>query len=611
MNFRILPALILTLLASGSAVAQNEYGLPAEIKDGNILHCFDWKLADIKAELPNIANAGFVAVQTSPMQRNVQVNWNWSDPYRPADFAFSTSGLGTAKDLQDLCQEAEKHGIKVIVDVVFNHVDNGSYHVSWWNSNGRLRSTSNYINYGNRSSITHDKLGDYPEVNTENPEVIARAKAYIEELKGYGVKGIRFDAAKHISLPSESDGGDFWKEVTSVPGLFYYGEILGSPGGNKSTQLLKEYATFMSVTDDTYSNGARNSDGVPSRAGQWSLSTITQDKCVYWGESHDTYANADGASKNVSQDKVDRAYAIVACRNGGNGLYFSRPSKTAFGDIRVGQKGSVHFKDKPVAEINKFKNEMLGKEDAYSKNSASTAASVTRQGGGAVIVRKGGKGEVSVPNGNGYCPAGTYYDRISGYEFVVTEEEITGYVGDSGIAVIYGDYRPDDVPETPDQPEDPEGDVYVYCTNPSNWDNVYVYMYSSGGAAFTNGNWPGEIMTKKGDVWEYLVPVDLHFNSKVIFNNGVSTDQYPADVAGQESGFDLNGKTMISDGRDSWKEFDNSNVGVGQIFEDDLDFDRASWFTLQGVALGGKPSEKGIYIAVSPKGQARKVLINP
>lgn len=607
MKLKFLHGLILAILASGSALAQNEYGLPEQIKDGNILHCFDWKLNDIKSELPNIAEAGFVAVQTSPMQRNVASGWNWSDPYRPADFAFSTSGLGTADDLRNLCSEAEKYGIKVIVDVVFNHVDNGSYHVAWWNSNGRLRSTTKGINYSNRSSITHDRLGDYPEVNTEQPEVIARAKAYIEELKGYGVKGIRFDAAKHISLPSESDGGDFWKEVTSVPGMFYYGEILGSPGGSQSTQLLKEYATFMSVTDDTYSNGARNNDGVPGQRGQWALSTISEDKCVYWGESHDTYANADGASKNVAQAKVDRAYAILACRKGGTGLYFSRPAKTAFGDIRVGQKGSTHFADPAVAEINKFKNAMQGKADCYSKNSASTAASVTRQDGGAVIVRKGGKGEVSVPNGNSYCPAGKYYDRVSGYEFVVTDATITGYVGESGIAVIYGDYEPEEKPDDPGVTE-PREEVYVYCTNPSGWANVYVYMYSAGGAAYQNANWPGVKMTQRGDVWEYLVPEELRLSSKVIFNDGKNTDQYPADVPGKESGFDLNGKTMISEGRDNWHEFDNSNVGVGEIIEDDFDLEGAAWFTLQGIRVE-RPAEKGLYIVASPNGKTKKVMI--
>lgn len=599
MKFRLFSILAALSLMFGMGVqAQNAYGLPAEIKQGNILHCFDWRLSDIKAELPKIAEAGFVAIQTSPLQRNVQSGWNWSDVYRPYDFAFSNSGLGTANDLKSLCEEADKYGIQIIVDVVFNHVDKGSYHHSWWNSNGRLRSGTSYINYGNRNSITHDLMGDFPDVNTEQPEVIARAKAYIEELKGYGVKGVRFDAAKHIGLPSE--GSDFWAEVTSVPGIFYYGEILDGPGGSQSTQLLKEYSTFMSITDSSYSDGARRTDGVPTNKAGWGLSTIDESLCVYWGESHDTYANEGGASKNVSQAQVDRAYAILSSRNKGVGLYFSRPSQKNFGDIRVGQKGSTHFTESPVAEVNKFKNEMVGKADCYTRGD--NGASVTRQGGGAVIVRKGGSGAITVANGNGYCPAGTYYDRVSGGKFTVTESSITGTVGASGIAVIYGDYVPEDGPK--DDPVVEE--YYIYCTNPLNWDQVYVYMYSAGGATYTNGSWPGQPMTLNEGTWEYLVPNELIYSSKVIFNDGKNGGQYPADVPGIESGFDFNAKNMISDGENSWKEY--VEAGVDEIVADEFDMEGARWFTLQGVSVKN-PSQPGIYIVCSPQGKTKKVLV--
>lgn len=47
-----------------------DYGLPANIQDGNRLHCFDWTCARIEAELDNIAKAGFGSVQLSPMQGN-------------------------------------------------------------------------------------------------------------------------------------------------------------------------------------------------------------------------------------------------------------------------------------------------------------------------------------------------------------------------------------------------------------------------------------------------------------------------------------------------------------------------------------------------------------
>lgn len=430
---------ILAAAALASTVfvyAENAYGLPENIKDGNILHCFDWKFTDIKKEMENIAEAGFCAVQISPIQRNIPSGYIWYDLYRPYDYKYWSNGLGNDTQLKSMIEEADKYGIKIIADVVFNHVDKDLNHANWWKESDRLRSSTSYINYGNRTSITHDLLGDYPDVNTENPDVIARAKEYIEELKGMGIRGVRFDAAKHIGLPSE--GSDFWKEVTSVPGMFYYGEILGTPGGSNANDLMKEYSEYMFVTDDTYSQTARNSMGAPSSEGNWSTKGIDPAKIVYWGESHDEYANEKdygGVTKSVSQATIDKAFAILSCRNNGIGLYFSRPASNVTSNIKVGQKGSTHFTDPEISEVNKFKNLMVGLPDCYTQ-SGSTAC-ITRENGGAVIVTKSKNSNVNIENRNGYCPTGTYYDRVSGNEFIVTEDSITGKTGETGIAVIY------------------------------------------------------------------------------------------------------------------------------------------------------------------------------
>ena len=96
-----------------------DYKLADNIQDGVILHCFNWKYNDIKAELKNIAAAGFTSVQTSPAQ--IPVNSGlWYYLYQPMGFNIGTNDLGTKGELKELCDEAEKYGIKVIVDVVAN-----------------------------------------------------------------------------------------------------------------------------------------------------------------------------------------------------------------------------------------------------------------------------------------------------------------------------------------------------------------------------------------------------------------------------------------------------------------------------------------------------------
>ena len=429
------------LLTSMSVSAANPYGIPDNIQDGNILHCFDWKFSDIISELPAIAEAGFGAVQVSPVQGNCATNAEWFYAYMPYDFAFKANGNGSRTQLQQLCQKAAEYGIKIIVDVVANHVNQASgYHHTWWDSNGRVRWNGG-VDYGNRYSITHNQLGEYGDVNSEDAEVQARAKEFLEDLKSLGVAGIRWDAAKHIGLPSENCA--FWSQMASVSGLWHYGEILDGPGGDKY-RLLKEYTDYIGVTDSEYSKWCREQvcgGNVPSGGGSWTPNGVKAECIVYMAESHDDYSNDGQYGSNtafISQDKIDRAYAITACRKGETSLYFSRPEATSRNAIKMGQKGSTHFTSKEVAEVNKFRNAMTGTDDYYSTSSG--VACITRKGGGAcIVIGAGGSRNVSVSNGGSYVPSGQYTDHISGNTFTVTASTISGQVGSTGIAVIYGE----------------------------------------------------------------------------------------------------------------------------------------------------------------------------
>ncbi len=536
--------LSLLLLAGMSGASWGaDYGLPSSIQDGNILHCFNWPVKDIQAELANIAAAGFGSIQISPCQRgDVNAGSPWHDLYRPYDLAFKSSGYCSESDLQSLCEEAAKYGIKIIVDVVANHVDKTSgYHDTWWDSSGRVRWYGG-IDYGDRNSITHGQLGDYGDVNSEDPQVIARGKAYVEKLKSLGVKGIRWDAAKHIGLPSEGCG--FWTAVTSVPGMYHYGEILDNPGPNAG--IILEYSNYMTVTDNRYSNGAaRENGGIPfGYGGDWVVNQSVPDtKVIYWGESHDTYAN-DEWSNNVDQSVIDRAYAAFACRKGATALYLSRPNAKGFNNIKIG-KGSTAFKSKHISAVNQFRNKMQGRAD-WCENEGNTFT-VTRQDGGAVIVMKG-SGNVSVKNGGGYCPAGTYTDLVSGGTFTVTSSTISGNVGSSGIAVIMKDGvtpGPD-----PDPDPDPTPDPSVVKVYLEGLDACNIYVYSGANQMTAWDNAPAMTKDASTGYLVYALP-DEFKTSNVIFKSG--TQQYPEANA---PGLAVNGKSMkFTWSSRAWEEY--------------------------------------------------------
>lgn len=590
--------MLMSCLAVPAMSASGPYGLPDDIQEGNILHCFNWKISDVRAELKAIAEAGFGAVQLSPMQRDASVGAVWNDVYRPYDFRFIASGMGTADELRSLCDEAGEYGIKVIVDVVANHVDGHGagnhtlYHDPWWNENNRLRWNGS-VNYGDRYSITHNQMGGgdgYPDVDSENPEVAARAKAYVEELKSYGVKGIRWDAAKHIALPSEGCG--FWSTVTSVPDMYHYGEVLDNPGGSNGTALMKEYTQYMSVTDNGYSDAARNADGTPDGYAGWAAGTLADDKVVYWGESHDTYSNDGGQSKYVSQATIDRAYAIVACRRDAVALYLSRPAATANNDIKIGVKGSTQFKSAPVAEVNKFRNAMTGRPDYYSKGSG--VSSVTRKDGGAVIVRNGGGGYVSVANGGGYCPAGTYTDRVSGGQFTVTATTISGNVGASGIAVIYDGSEPVD-PIDPIDPVDPTDDVTIYYDNSvTRWPNVSIHYWST-----PSTDWPGVAMTHvKDDLWKYTFPSSVASLAGFLFCDGTTAggDRQTADyVAGVKNGYIYKGAGGYKGGVSQEGEYIDTTTGIDGVAAADS---YSVMAVTDGIAVSGAEGRRVIVAGV-------------
>lgn len=432
-NYGLLMLVMLFTMAS-NIFADNKYGLKDNIQDGVILHCFDWTLADIQEEIPNIAKAGFTAVQTSPVHERAGKGSVWYDVYRPYDFKIG-NGLGSEADLKVLCATAHKYGVKVIVDVVANHTDHP-------NVAERLKDESLYHerfgvgNWHNRHEVTFGMIGMW-DLDTNNPTVQAIIKQYIQDLKACGVDGIRWDAIKHIGLPSEGDS--FMQNVVDQE-MYNYGEILDSTGGDDNV-LFPEYQTYMSITDNGYGNGFANSfagGSINESVGNFNQRKAKTEKLVYWGESHDTYANDGGESKEKSQNVIDRAYAVVAGNNGATALYFSRPFQKAKNDIKFGDKGSVHFKDAEVAQVNHMHNVCAGEPNYYVKGNGVCAQ--VRKSGAIIVLGSGSDRDVTVANGAGdgkWLKSGTYKDMVGGGAFTVNASTISGHVGESGIAVIY------------------------------------------------------------------------------------------------------------------------------------------------------------------------------
>ena len=468
-----------TLVSKQVDAATNSYGLSEKVCDGVILHAWNWSFNAIKDNMKEIAEAGYTSVQTSPVQRPKDASrsstpqWDWWKVYQPTTICFSPEGhpwFGSKEDFKAMCDEADKYGVKIIVDVVANHMANNNggegnnragissqndptYRDddSCWHLNGSMGiDYSNIKRDGSTSSVTWG-FGGWPDLNTGSKKVQNGVLDLLKECIDLGADGFRFDAAKHIELPTDPGGAsDFWPTVidgaesyakSKGVSIYCYGEILDDSGTD-----IKNYTKYIGVTDNWAANAVRygikeNNIGKAANSAL-TYNGVSYDKIVLWSESHDTYANDDftGESTAFSQDQINRSWAIIAARQY-PALYYVRPG----GDpksVMMGQASSnTSWKNKEVAQVNKFHNYFAGQSEYMS--SSGNNVIVERGTEGVVIVNiNGSGGQVSAKVNK--MKDGTYKDQVSGNTFTVSGGNISGSIGDKGIAVVY---NPSDNPD--------------------------------------------------------------------------------------------------------------------------------------------------------------------
>ena len=438
-------------------VSSKSTGPQSKIQGSAILHCFDWSYNSIKNNLSAIKAAGYTAVQTSPVQPAKDYNGNWRDQsgqwwklYQPLGIRISGSNqtwLGSKDELKSLCTTAESMGIKVIVDVVANHVANKQDGGGYGNVNDAVdselkrqdyyHSSGDWANDGSRWSVTQGHIG-MPDLNTGHSDIQGKFKSFLQDCVAQGVDGFRFDAAKHIELPTDDGcGSQFWPTVLGgVPNAYSYGEILNSPGGGCS---ISNYTTYMSVTDNNAGDYRlkcacdKNAQGLASSSPGDGKSGLAPNKSVLWVESHDTYMGNSGSAgikktNGVDNSNIVKAWAMVGSRAECSALYFARPAAN-MGDAST----DTTWKSTPVAEVNKFKNYFDGESEYLS--SQGDCAYNERGTTGVVISKLNGSGSVSLTAHK--MKDGQYKDWVSGGTFNVSGGKISGNVGASGVAVVY------------------------------------------------------------------------------------------------------------------------------------------------------------------------------
>lgn len=565
----------LLLIPVSAQVSAAPTASDVNIQDGVTLHCWNWSFKSIEDNMEKIAALGYTAIQTSPIQQAKQATAgypsnDWWVYYQPMGFHIDNSGesaLGTKADFESMCETAHQYGIKVIVDIVANHMgDNGGNNLASTIIDDLKNDTScwhdiskNTNNYSDRHEVTQYCMAGLPDLNTASDKVQNYVLDLLKECIDAGADGFRFDAVKHIETPDDgSFASDFWPTVingavsyaksTRGIDLYCYGELLDSPGGTLS---VSSYTKYMSITDNTWGDTVRNSVVNGKNSGAYSYAYhkhADASDLVLWAESHDTFA--DGTSSGISDEAINKTWALVAARADAMGLYLARPANMS---QTLGTASNTGWSYVEVAAVNNFHNAFAGQSEYVSNENG--IAYVERGTSGVVLVNcKGTETSVSV-TANAIAD-GTYTDQITGNSFTVSGGKITGDIGSTGIAVVYAAEPCDHASHDAEgfcteclanvgHSYDANGkcacgvseiaDRTIYFTNSANWSTVNYYSWYTP-ENIISAAWPGSSMTKvEGKVYSCTVPADA---PNIIFNDG-STQTADLEVPSDKNMYDF------------------------------------------------------------------------
>lgn len=162
-------------------------------------------LKGLKDNLDEIADLGATAIWFTPIVEQVMepveaegLPFHGHHGYWAESFTRLDPRFGTEADLKDLVDRAHELGLKVILDVVYNHV---GYGAEWTRSRGEWLRQGEECG-GDPITLC---LSGLPDLKTELPEVRDHLfEAHIGLAERVGADGFRLDTYKHISQ-------EFWQ----------------------------------------------------------------------------------------------------------------------------------------------------------------------------------------------------------------------------------------------------------------------------------------------------------------------------------------------------------------------------------------------------------------
>jgi alpha-amylase len=309
-----------------------------------IFHAFHQSFPEIEGFVCELARQGYSHVQVPPAQKSSTAGKEWYYRYQPVDFG-TIEGSGSEAELRRLITKAHGCKVKVIADVVFNHMSSDPVFSSlmfpnFVPSHFHTRCDIHYQDGNTGSEIACWLNGDLPDLKQEDKAVRDVQKAHLKKLIGLGIDGFRFDAAKHMAPVFVKEYIDYI-DTESHGNSWNYLEVISDDDTSLEAYnwiaAVTEFQLYNTLTTAFKSSGDLRSLRVPR--------ALNDSRSVTFGGNHDTRRKIGRNPENPSAiNPCDSgstsdcllADAYVLAREGGTPLILNEDNLTPF--VKAGVK---------------------------------------------------------------------------------------------------------------------------------------------------------------------------------------------------------------------------------------------------------------------------------
>ena len=290
-----------------------------------IFHAHDEAYKDVAGYVCTIASQGYTHIQIAPPQKSNE-GPEWWNRYQPVDY-MTIEGKGSAADLKALTAKAHSCGVRVIADVVFNHMSSNPRYAGFAfpglkPGNFHPRCDINY-NDGNTTSERRCWLnGDLPDLDQGQSTVLELQKAHLKLLVDLGVDGFRFDAAKHMEPYDVKAYIEYVNRITNGQSWNYL-EVIDD---NDTNSYM--YTPIAAVTDFVLCDALKNAFSFGGSLSSLRVpQAISDSRSVTFGVNHDSDPEINPSfpkCQYANRGDAVLANAYVLAREGGTPIILGK-----------------------------------------------------------------------------------------------------------------------------------------------------------------------------------------------------------------------------------------------------------------------------------------------